>query len=267
MCDRSHGLRAGDSNVQTILLAGGLGTRLRPYTAIFPKPLMPLGEMPVMEILLRRLELFGFTDVTICTGHLAELIMAFFGTGGRFGMQIRYVREDKPLGTAGPIKLVQGLSDPFMVMNGDLLTTLDFSNLLAAHSKNGADATIAIYNRKVQIDFGVVEVADDGYLDGYSEKPAFRFDVSMGVYVFSRSVLEIITTDGHMDIPDLMKRIQREGGRVACHRSDCYWLDIGRAEDYTRAQEEFERDSSLFLPNGRRPRTSPRHELASRDRQ
>jgi NDP-sugar pyrophosphorylase family protein len=236
------------SPVDAILLAGGQGTRLAPYTAVFPKPLVPLGETPVLEILLRRLRHFGLTNLVICTGHLAELIRAFFGDGERFGVQLRYTREEHPLGTAGPIRLVEDLGDPFVVMNGDLLTTLDLNALLESHRAGDAEATIAVYPREVKIDFGVLDVGQDGTLLRYHEKPRHAFDVSMGVYVFRRSVLNLITPGERLDIPELIERIQQQGQRVACFRSDCYWLDIGRPDDYAKAQEEFARDRAVFLP-------------------
>ena len=164
---------------------------------------------------------------------------------------MRYTREEAPLGTAGPIGLVENLGDPIVVMNGDLLTSLDFSRMLAFHCENGADATIAVHPREVNIDFGVLDVADDGLLSAYREKPKYAFHVSMGVYVFRSHVREMIPAGERLDIPDLIERIRAAGGRVACYRSDCYWLDIGRPDDYARAQEEFARDRGLFLVEGR----------------
>lgn len=237
--------------VDAILLAGGRGARLGPYTAVLPKPLVPLGDVPVLEILLRRLRMHGMTNLAVCTGHLAELIMAFFGDGARFGVKLRYSREDRPLGTAGPIRNVENLGDPFVVMNGDLLTTLDLTALLDNHRHSGADATIAVHPREVRIDFGVMEVGPDGLLREYREKPVHDFNVSMGVYVFKRWVLDLITPNERLDIPELVARIQKRDGRVACYRSDCHWLDIGRPDDYARAQEQFERDRSAFLPDER----------------
>lgn len=236
--------------VQAILLAGGRGTRLHPYTAVLPKPLMPLDDMPVLEILLRRLRRHGLTNLAICTGHLSELIRAFFGDGERFGVNLRYTREDEPLGTAGPIRLIQGLGDPIVVMNGDLLTTLNFSAMLDEHRRGDAMATIAVYPREVKVDFGVLDVDSDGTLRGYREKPQYHYDVSMGVYVFRREVVDLIEPNERLDIPTLVQRIQEQGARVACYRSDCYWLDIGRPDDYAQAQQEFQRDRSIFLPEG-----------------
>lgn len=235
--------------IHVVLLAGGRGTRLRPYTAVFPKPLMPLGDMPVLEILLRRLRWHGLTNITICTGHMAQLIVAFFGQGERIGVSLRYSQEHEPLGTAGPLGLLSGLSDTFLVMNGDLLTTLDFTALLRSHHQRGADATISIYRRKVTVDFGVLDVSENDYLESYHEKPTYSFDVSMGAYAFNRSVLKHMTAGERLDLPDLIARIRSAGGRVACYRSDCFWLDIGRASDYAKAQRHYERNPSLFLPD------------------
>lgn len=242
--DTSH----NNGHIQAVLLAGGRGTRLHPYTAVMPKPLMPLDDTPVLEILLRRLRQHGLTNLALCTGHLSELIQAFFGDGSRFGVNLNYTREDQPLGTAGPLRLVEGLDDPIIVTNGDLLTTLDFSAMLDFHRQRGADATIAVYPREVKIDFGVLEVAPDGALCGYHEKPQYHFDVSMGVYVFGRAVLDLISPRERLDIPQLVDRIRNADGQVACYRSECYWLDIGRPDDYARAQQEFQKDRSIFLP-------------------
>lgn len=241
-------LHAADASVDAVLLAGGRGTRLGPYAAVLPKPLVPVGHVPVLEILLRRLRHYGFTNLVLCTGHLAELIQAYFGDGSRFGVRLHYCREPQPLGTAGPLAAVRGLGDPFVVMNGDLLTTLNIAALVAQHQVSGADATIATYPRATQIDFGVLEVGPDGWLTGYREKPTFHFDVSMGVYVFRRSVRELIEPGRRLDVPELIGRIMQRGGRVRCYAARCYWLDIGRPDDYARAQQEFERDPGVFLP-------------------
>jgi NDP-sugar pyrophosphorylase family protein len=249
MSERAAHSTGANHHVDAILLAGGRGARLGPYTAVLPKPLVPLGDVPVLEILLRRLRMHGMTNLAVCTGHLAELIMAFFGDGERFGVRLHYTREDQPLGTAGPIRNVENLGDPFVVMNGDLLTTLDLTALVANHRASNADATIAVHPREVQIDFGVMDVGPDDLLREYREKPVHHFNVSMGVYVFKRWVLDLITPNERLDIPELVARIQEQGGRVACYRSDCHWLDIGRPDDYARAQEQFERDRSLFLPD------------------
>ena len=169
--------------VRAVILAGGQGTRLRPLTAVFPKPLVPLGNKSVVEILLRRLAASGLTDITICTGYLSELIQAVCGDGSKFGLRIEYVSEEEPLGTAGPLSLIPNLTDPFIVMNGDLLTTLDFRRMIDFHRTEQADFTLGLFPREVKIDFGVIELNGDGKFNGYREKPSYNFEVSMGVNV------------------------------------------------------------------------------------
>ena len=236
-----------NEEVTVALLAGGRGTRLRPLTTVFPKPLVPLGEKPVLEILLRQLANQGFRRIILSTGHLSELLMAVVGDGKKYGVDVTYCHEDAPLGTAGPLALLRDrLTDPFLVMNGDLLTTLGFTRLLDYHVREKADATVAVYRREVKIDFGVID-SEDGRFAGYREKPSYRFEVSMGVYAMSRSVLAHVPDGQKLDMPDLISRIHETGGRVACYREDCYWLDIGRMDDYATAQEQFERHAEMFL--------------------
>jgi NDP-sugar pyrophosphorylase family protein len=234
--------------VTVALLAGGRGTRLRPLTTVFPKPLVPLGEKPVLEILLRQLAAHRFRDVVLSTGYLSELLMAVVGDGRKYGVDVSYCHEETPLGTAGPLALLRDrLTDPFMVMNGDLLTTLSFSRLLAYHRQQQADATIAVYRRDVKIDFGLIDSDAAGRFTGYREKPTYQFEVSMGVYAMSRSVLGFVADGEKLDMPDLVARVHAGGGRVACYREDCYWLDIGRMDDYARAQEQFQENAEMFL--------------------
>jgi NDP-sugar pyrophosphorylase family protein len=233
--------------VRAIVLAGGKGTRLRPYTAVFPKPLVPIGEHPILEILLRQLVRAGYDRVTISTGHLAHLIEAYFGDGSAWGTAIDYAREERPLSTAGGLRLIERPGEPFLVVNGDVLTTIDYGAFLRAHSADGAAATVAVTEREAQIDFGVAEIGEDGDLAGWTEKPAYRFAVSMGVYALSPEAIDLIAPDEAIGMPDLLLRIRDRGGRVRCHRSDAYWLDIGRVDDYDRAQEDFERMRDAFL--------------------
>lgn len=240
----SSNINAGTS---AIVLAGGKGSRLRPFTTVLPKPLMPLGNYPIIEVLLRRLARFNLTDVRLCTGYLSELIMAVCGDGSKYGMRIQYVHEDQPLGTAGPLGLLDGLSDPFIVMNGDLLTTLDFGRMFAFHYQQQADVTIGIYRRDVKIDFGVVEADGEGRFIGFREKPTYHFEVSMGVNILGRSALQHVRRGQHLDMPDLILKVHESGGKVRCYREDCYWLDIGHMEDYSVAQEEFARNERRFL--------------------
>jgi NDP-sugar pyrophosphorylase family protein len=234
-------------DVDTVILAGGKGTRLRPLTAVFPKPLVPLGDKPIIEILLRKLSAMGFRKATICTGYLGELLMAVCGDGSKFGLAIDYVHEESPLGTAGPLSLVKAQSDPVVVMNGDLLTTMVITRMVDSHISAGADATIALFKRDVPIDFGVIDSDDHGRFLGYREKPVFHFEVSMGIYVLSQQVIKGIKADQYLDMPDLIRGVQGRGGKVNCYREDCFWLDIGRMDDYARAQDEYTSNESAFL--------------------
>lgn len=224
---------------QAVILAGGKGTRLRPFTATLPKPLVPVGDYPIIEIVLRQLKHFGFTDVIISTGHLAELIEAYCGDGRRWGVKIRYVREDKPLSTAGALKLIRGLEPRFLTINGDLLTTLDFGKLYEHHRRRGADAAIAVCERSTKIEFGVIELDGSDRLRTYTEKPSQSYLISMGVNVFDRRVLRHIEPGEALGIPELMLRIKAAGGSVLGFRNKAEWLDIGRPEDYETVQELF----------------------------
>ncbi len=227
--------------MKAVILAGGLGTRLKPYTTVFPKPLMPIGESPILEIIIKQLKAKGFNEITLAVGHLSELIMAFFNNGSKYGLKIEYSKEEKKLGTAGGLGLLKNkLEDDFLVMNGDVLTGLDFSEFLEFHKKTGSIATIALNRRHVDIDFGVVELDENRTLIGYIEKPKIDYLVSMGVYAFNESILEYIPSHEYLDIPDLMKRLLSEGEKVNGFIHDGYWLDIGRPDDYIKANEDIQ---------------------------
>jgi NDP-sugar pyrophosphorylase family protein len=237
--------------MKAVILAGGKGTRLAPYTAVFPKPLVPIGEQPILEIILRQLAHHGFHDITLTVGHLAELIRAYLHHASpRFaGLTISYVTEESPTGTAGSLVNVPDLTETFMVMNGDVLTTLDYRRLLAFHREKGGLMTIATQRRSVKVDLGVLEHDEDGGVINYIEKPKYDFRVSMGVYVYEPRVLEFIDPGAYLDVPTLVLRLTERGEKVMCYQSDDYWMDIGRIEDYARAQEDFERMRDLFLPS------------------
>lgn len=235
--------------MQAVILAGGKGTRLRPYTTSFPKPLMPVDDVPILEVVLRQLARAGFKDVIITTGHLAEMVRLFCGDGTRWGLRIRYSHEREPLGTAGPLGLlVDQLADEFLVMNGDLLTTLDYRRAFDFHVRSGAAATICTYPREVRIDFGVIERTPDGDLDRYVEKPVLHYRVSMGINFFARRALRHLEPGRRLDMPEFMTRLVTVGDRVACYDEPCYWLDIGRPDDYAVATEEFVKRRREFLP-------------------
>jgi NDP-mannose synthase len=236
-----------------VILAGGLGTRLRPYTAVLPKPLMPVGDRPILDIIVRQLRRHGFERLTIVTGHLAELIEVFFGDGERYEVAIDYYRESEPLGTVGALALLDGLDEHFLVTNGDVLTDLDFGLLLEDHRTSGVTATIASHTRDVQVSLGVLKFGDEqdtNRITGFVEKPVYHYDVSMGVYAFSRRVVDFIEPGERLDLPDLVLRLLDAGEEVRGRRprEEDYWLDIGRHDDYETAIEEFERIKSRFLP-------------------
>jgi NDP-mannose synthase len=233
--------------MKAVILAGGKGTRLKPYTTILPKPLMPIGDMPILEILLRQMGQAGIHDVVLTVGHLAELLRLFFQDGHRLGMNISYSYEDKPLGTAGPLSLVNGLDNTFLVANGDVLTTLPLGELIAYHREKKAVATIAMHRRQVYIDLGVIQQDQDGRVTGYIEKPTYDFLVSMGIYVFEPHILNFIDSNIYLDFPDLVKRLIVAGEKVVGFPYDGYWQDLGRPDDYERAVDDFDRMKAEFF--------------------
>jgi NDP-sugar pyrophosphorylase family protein len=244
--------------MQAVVLAGGKGTRLRPFTYVLPKPLMPLGEedpMPILEVVLRQLARYDFRDVTIITGYLTELIEAFCGSGQKYGTRVSYRREITPLGTAGGLMLIDRPKEPVLVMNGDILTTLDFGAMYAFHKDRCAKATIASFTREVKIDFGVLDFGDDPHvLAGYREKPQFSFQVSMGVYILDPIAWDYLTPGEALPMPDLLEAMRHDGHPVHCFRQACEWLDIGRHDDYAVANDIFEAHRAAFLGEGQRPR-------------
>lgn len=238
--------------MQSIILAGGKGTRLKPYTTVFPKPLMPIGDLPILEVVIRQLKYFGFTKTILAVGHLKELIQAYFGDGDKWNMDICYSNEDKPLGTAAPLKLIDNLKDYFLVMNGDVLTNLDYRKFFQFHIEGDAMCTIATYQKPVKIDLGVLKIHEDRPLYNqevydYIEKPTLNYSVSMGVYAFKKTALDFIPTNEYFDFPDLIKTLLKNDKKVLSYPFDGYWLDIGRAEDYEKATEEFEKNKAEFI--------------------
>jgi NDP-sugar pyrophosphorylase family protein len=220
---------------RAVILAGGRGTRLLPYTSVLPKPLMPVGDRSILEIVLSQLSAAGIKQVTLCVGYLSHLIRAVLDDRVNGFVDIDYVQEDRPLGTGAPLRLVEGLDDTFIVMNGDVLTTLDFNDLVRHHSAHGADVTIATHERKVKIDYGIVVVDGENRIVGFDEKPEFRADVSMGIYVMEPSVLDHIPDTGYADFPDLMQALLKAGRPVSSYRHDGLWFDIGRKDDFEQA--------------------------------
>lgn len=231
-----------------VILAGGKGVRLRPYTTALPKPLVPIGDQhAILEIVLRQLANAGFTSCTIAIGHLGEIIRAYVGDGSQWGLRIDYATEESPLGTMGPLLTLRDrLPETFLVMNGDVLTDLDFADVLTTHRTAGAPLTIATYARKVHIDFGVL-TTDDRKVVAFTEKPSMDYRVSMGVYGLSRSTLDGYTAGLPLGFDELVLDLLKTGNPPHAYDFDGYWLDIGRPDDYDRANAEFTSRKSLLL--------------------
>jgi len=235
--------------MQAVILAGGKGTRLRPFTTFLPKPLVPIDNVPILEIVLRQLKHYGFRSSVLAVNHLAELIMTFFGTGEKIGIDITYSREDKPLGTAGPLTIIPNLEENFLVMNGDLLTTIDYKKLFDSHVAHSNDITICTTKREVKIDLGVLEIEDMKFID-YKEKPTLSYWVSTGIYIINKKVVSAIPHGVQYDMPTLVLRMKNEGKKIGCYTDDFFWLDIGRVEDYETAVKIYSDRKNEFLPHG-----------------
>lgn len=238
---------AVDTPAMAVILAGGKGARLKPFTMSIPKPLLPLGDAPILEIVLHQLAQAGVKRVVLTLGHMAHLFSAVIGNGQRFGLDVEYYTEDQPLGTAGSLRLIENPSPEMLVMNGDILTTLDYAALLHHHREARAQATIALHKRSVHIDYGVIEQDAQGHLDRYIEKPKIDYRVSMGINIVSAASLALIPEGRKFDMPDLMLAIKGSGGRVACYLTDCYWQDIGRFDDFEQASADFAADPERFV--------------------
>ena len=236
--------------MHAVILAGGRGVRLRPYTTAFPKPLVPIGdEFAIIEIVLRQLRTAGFTSVTIAIGHLGQLIRAYCDDGSQWGLDITYWPEDEPLGTMGPVvSNLDDLPDDFIVMNGDVLTDLDYEALLDHHIACGAPLTVATYQRKVKIDFGTLST-EDGRIVSFVEKPELFYGVSMGVYAMTRKTLTPYPRNVPFGLDELVLDLLARGEEPAAYEFGGYWLDIGRPDDYDTANEEWESLRPRLLPD------------------
>ena len=233
--------------MKAVILAGGKGVRLYPYTSILPKPLMPIDEYPILEIVIRQLKKSGFNKITICVGHLASLIRAYFGSGDKLGLKIKYSEEESPLGTAGPLSLIEDLDENFLLMNGDILTNLDYKDIFEKHIKSKSIATIAICERKVPISLGIIKFDKNKNVIDYIEKPNLTHYVSMGIYVFKRNILKYISKNKFLNLPDLIKILIEKNEKINSYLFRGKWLDIGRPEDYKEAVEIFKKNQKLFL--------------------
>jgi NDP-sugar pyrophosphorylase family protein len=239
--------------MRAVILAGGRGTRLAPYTTVFPKPLVPVGEIPIIEIILRQLQAQGIKRVTMAVGYLSELIRAYLDQRASIfpSLTIDYVAELTPTGTAGALGSMPDLAEEpfFLVMNGDVLTTIDLSEMIEHHKRTKSDLTVASAARSVKIDLGVLELDGDEIV-GYREKPSLPYDVSMGIYLYSARAHAWIKRGEYLDFPDLILKMISAGQRVTAYQTDCMWLDIGRHDDYAMATETFEKNREAFLGKG-----------------
>lgn len=232
------------SSRKAVILAGGKGSRLGPYTTVLPKPLLPIGDRPILNVVIERLRSAGFAEITLAVDHLARLIRVVFGDGSEQGVHIRYSEATSPLGTAGALRAIDDLDAPFIAMNGDVLTTLDFAALYQAHLDTGDALTIASHRRVVEVDYGVLSIEADGTASttpivDYDEKPKIHYTVSMGVYAVSPEALRHVPPDQPFDMPDLIQRLIDAGERVGSYLYDGLWFDIGRSDDYEQALDEY----------------------------
>ena len=230
-----------------VILAGGKGSRLLPYTTSLPKPLMPVGNYPILEILLKQLATQGFRDVTLAVGHLAGLIQAYFKDGQDLGLDISYAYESTPLGTAGPLSRLPRFDRSILVLNGDVLTDVNFGQIVRHHHKKEATATIGMTLRTECVDFGVIEAGSDGCIVSFQEKPKMEYLVSMGIYAFTPQVIEFIPKSTRFDFPDLLDRLLDHDAKVIGYHSEAYWMDVGRPADYEKANEDFPLKEHQFL--------------------
>ena len=232
---------------RVIILAGGVGTRLKPYTIALPKPLVPVGDYPIMEIIIRQLAHYGFDKITLTVGHLGDIIKAYFGDGRKWNIKIDYSLEEKPMNTMGPLTLINDLPENFLVMNGDVLTNLNFDHFFNYHIQQNNLFSISGYKRNIHSEFGVLEVNKKNYLDGFSEKPIINYVVSMGVYMVNKSILNYIPQNEAFGFDQLMLRLIEKNKPASVKMFNGYWQDIGRPNDYEIAIRDFKNNPSFFL--------------------
>ena len=234
---------------RAIILAGGKGTRLKPYTVALPKPLVPVGKYPILEIIIKQLVFYNFNRITITVNHQADIIKAYFGNGKKWHANIDYSFEEKPLSTIGPLTKIQNLPDDFLVMNGDVLTNLNYSDFFEYHLSRKNLFTISGFRRIINSEFGVLELDHDNRLTGFSEKPKIHYTVSMGIYMINKSIMQFVPADTYFGFDNLMLKLIDINQPVDVKIFDGYWLDIGRPDDYEQAVSEFEKNPLQFLPD------------------
>jgi NDP-mannose synthase len=242
---------ATTTGTEAVILAGGKGLRLRPYTSLIPKPLVPIGdEHSVLEVVLRQLAAQGFTRATLTIGYLGQLVQAYAGDGSQWGIELNYLSEDSPLGTMGPVlRALDTLPEHFVVVNADVLTNLDFAGMLSAHIDSGAALTVATQSREHRVEFGVLDIRDR-HVMGFTEKPTMTYLVNMGIYAVTRSALMRYSPGLPYGFDELITDLIEQGQYPAMYDFDGYWLDIGRPDDYDRANREIDVLIKDLLPRG-----------------
>mgnify|MGYP001480622879 CR=1 FL=1 len=237
--------------MQALILAGGLGTRLHPYTMVFPKPMLPVGGRPIIQTVVDQLAAHGFSEIVISLGHLGNYLRMFFAEAENVptGVSIDYVEEDEPLGTAAPVSLIEKPGDDFLVLNGDILTTLNFSDFRDFHLQRSATLSIAVGIKHVRMNLGVLELGEDDQVVSMAEKPTYTYHDNMGIYMYNRRALDYIEPGKRLDLPDLATRLIEDGEKVCgfVSQDPYYWIDIGQHADYEKANQEFESRRSDFL--------------------
>lgn len=237
-------------NLKAVIFAGGKGTRLAPFTTVLPKPLVPVGDMPILEIMLNQLAHFGVREVVIAVGHLSSLIRAYLDSHPlREKLNISYYQETQPLGTAGAIAEIDGLDHPFFAMNGDVLTSLNFTGLMQSHIESEARLTVAVKRRSIQIELGVLDIDEASNVIDYTEKPTSSYLASMGIYACDPSIRQHMEPGGQIDLPTLVLKLIERGERVHAYEPDVFWLDMGNRGDLELATAAFQKDRHLFLPD------------------
>jgi NDP-sugar pyrophosphorylase family protein len=221
-------------------MAGGIGSRLKPMTLAIPKPLIPVGDKPILETLLRWLSKQGFRDIILCVGYKSELIEAYFGDGSRFGVRISYFKEKKRLGTAGalrPVRDIFRINEPILMMNGDIITKLDFRKMVDFHFKNNSNITIGTKEKEMQTKYGVLDIKENR-LVGVREKPSFKFNISAGIYIINPDMLNYIRPNSYFDMPALINTCLKNKRKVLCYDIKEYWKAIDRFEDFNEANSK-----------------------------
>lgn len=223
---------------KVVLMVGGLGTRLRPLTANVPKPMLDVGGKPILQTIVEKFASYGFVQIVMCVNYKSHVIQDYFGNGSKFGVNIEYIEEDKRLGTAGALTLLSNISEPFFVMNGDLLTNVNFEHLLDFHIYNKSIATMCLREYDLEVPYGVVTI-DNGKISSIQEKPVHTFFVSAGIYMLNPECMHFIPKDTFYDMPTLFEKLINHGGDIGSFPLREYWLDIGRLDEYEKANHEY----------------------------